>query len=317
MMTKEGMNMKPVFSIIVPIYKVEQYLEKCVHSLINQTYKNIEIILVDDGSPDRCPQMCDEFSKIDERIKVVHKKNGGLSDARNHGMEIAKGEYIMFVDSDDYISLNACEEFAKYVDDSYDVLIGEAIIEGGKANIQHIETSNAAYTGQEYLLEALKVRKMPMAAWLNVYKRDFLDDNQLRFKYGRLHEDEEFTPRVFLKANKVLCTGIVFYHYIIRDNSITTQKDKRKNADSLYCTFKELKEIYQHVENAELKALLCDSMTTKYLGMIQAGNLVQYGEQYLHRRFLLQNAKLMKTKIRTLVFVFSPKIYCYICNKRT
>ena len=163
--------MKPVFSIIVPIYKVEQYLEKCVYSLLNQTYKNIEIILVDDGSPDNCPQMCDEFGKIDNRVVVLHKQNGGLSDARNHGMEAAQGEYIMFVDSDDYIALDACEKFAEFVDKEYDVLIGEAVIEGGEANVQHIEISKTVYTGQDYLAAALEARKMPMAAWLNVYRK--------------------------------------------------------------------------------------------------------------------------------------------------
>lgn len=309
--------MKPKFSIIVPIYKVEQYLEKCVHSLLNQTYRNIEIILVDDGSPDNCPKICDEFGELDNRVVVIHKDNGGLSDARNKGLEIAQGEYIMFVDSDDYIKTNACEQFVEFIQQGYDILIGDACIEGGSANIEHIEKTETVYTGEGYLLTALTAGKMPMAAWLNVYRKKFLEDNELRFKYGRLHEDEEFTPRAFLKAEKVHYTGIVFYHYIIRDNSITTQKDKRKNAESLYCTCTELQIIYDHISNPTLKKLLCDSLTTKYLGIIQTGNLAQYGNKYLHRTFLLKNARLIKTKIKTLVFIISPKFYCYIYNKRT
>ena len=101
------------FSIIVPIYKVEEYLDRCVESLIRQTEKDIEIILVDDGSPDSCPAMCDEWAKKDERIRVVHKENGGLSDARNAGLNIATGEYVLFVDSDDYVAENACESLGK------------------------------------------------------------------------------------------------------------------------------------------------------------------------------------------------------------
>ena len=109
-------------SIIVPVYKVEQYLERCVRSLINQTYKNVEIILVDDGSPDQCPQMCDNYASDDLRIKVIHKKNGGLSDARNAGLRIATGEYVMYVDSDDYIEKNACEKLIKNAIGNVDVV---------------------------------------------------------------------------------------------------------------------------------------------------------------------------------------------------
>lgn len=103
--------MNPLISVIVPIYNVEKYLARCVDSIVNQTYKNLEIILVDDGSPDLCPQMCDDYAEKDSRIKVVHKKNGGLSDARNAGMAVSTGEYISFIDSDDYVSddfLNVC-----------------------------------------------------------------------------------------------------------------------------------------------------------------------------------------------------------------
>ena len=99
----------PFLSVIIPIYKVEDYLERCVKSVLNQDFKDIEVILVDDGSPDRCPQICDEFAKTDERIKVLHKPNGGLSDARNVGMDVATGEYLMFADSDDFLFQNACE----------------------------------------------------------------------------------------------------------------------------------------------------------------------------------------------------------------
>lgn len=101
--------MNPLISVIVPIYNVEKYLVRCVDSIVNQTYKNLEIILVDDGSPDRCPQMCDDYAEKDSRIKVVHKKNGGLSDARNAGMAVATGEYISFIDSDDWIETSMFE----------------------------------------------------------------------------------------------------------------------------------------------------------------------------------------------------------------
>ena len=117
-----------LFSIIVPVYKVESYIKRCVQSLLNQTFHDVEIILVDDGSPDQCPMMCDEFAKEDARIKVIHKKNGGLSDARNVGIEAATGKYIIFVDSDDFISPRACEELSHYAHNSYDILIADAVV---------------------------------------------------------------------------------------------------------------------------------------------------------------------------------------------
>ena len=111
-------------SIIVPIYNVEKYLERCVDSLVNQTYENIEIILVDDGSPDYCPQLCDEYAKKDSRIVVIHKKNGGLSDARNYGLCKASGEYILYVDSDDYIELDSCEKLVNGMANNVDMVVG-------------------------------------------------------------------------------------------------------------------------------------------------------------------------------------------------
>ena len=107
------MNNNPKISVIVPVYKVEKYLDRCVESIVNQTYKNLEIILVDDGSPDNCPVMCDEWAEKDERIRVIHKENGGLADARNAGMNIATGDYIGFVDSDDWIEPNMYEVLLK------------------------------------------------------------------------------------------------------------------------------------------------------------------------------------------------------------
>ena len=107
---KEVSNKEPLISVIIPVYKVEKYLKRCIDSVINQTYKNLEIILVDDGSPDNCPKICDDYSKKDKRIKVIHKKNGGVSAARNKGLKLSNGDYIVFVDSDDWLEYNFVEE---------------------------------------------------------------------------------------------------------------------------------------------------------------------------------------------------------------
>ncbi|MBO5926417.1 MAG: glycosyltransferase [Clostridia bacterium] len=301
------------FSIIIPVYKVEQYLDKCVQSVINQTYKNIEIILVDDGSPDDSPKMCDDYALKDERIKVVHKENGGLSDARNKGLEVATGDYVLFLDSDDYISLDATEKFLSYAENGYDILMGNAVVEGGACNLERLKTSDLL-SGKEYLLKACRENKAPMAAWLNVYSKKFLDDNNLRFKKGILHEDEEFTPRCLLASKSVAYVENYFYYYLIRENSITTKKDKRKNASDFYETCLSLEKIYNNLENNQLKKLLLDSLSAKYLNVYKAGKLYQYGKEYSHKKFVFKNAKRLKTKIKSTIFVISPKLFCFLGN---
>ncbi len=297
-----------LFSIVVPIYNVEQYIDRCIESLMLQTYKDIEIILVDDESPDNCPQICDEYASKDSRIKVLHKTNGGLSDARNAGIRIANGEYIMFVDSDDYISIDACEKFAIFADKKCQIMIGNALVEGGTCNLGHIFSPDIM-SGLKYLKAAHCSRRAPMAAWLNVYQRDFLLENELFFKPGILHEDEQFTPRAFLKANSVILTNIDFYHYIIRDGSITTKKDKRKNAVDFYETCCELEKIYNELEDDELKKMLLNSLASRYLSLFEMGDLSKYGRKYLPLDFLKRTASSRKTIVKVKLIGFSPRVY--------
>lgn len=302
---------KMLFSIIIPVYKVEKYLSKCVESIINQTYKDIEIILVDDGSPDKCPAICDEYVTKDSRIKVIHKENGGLSDARNCGLDAAKGDYIIFVDSDDYIELDACEKFSCFTGKGYDILIGDAIVEGGVCDLSHIECDKAI-SGALYYKTALLKQKTPIVAWINAYRREFLTENNLKFKYGILHEDVEFTPRAFLAARSVVCTKNLFYHYMIRDNSITRQKDQRKNAVDLYNTCCEHEVRFRKIEDIELQKLLLDSLVKSYLGLFQGARLYQYGKEYIHKDFCLRNAYTVKTKLKSALFNLSSRLYWHI-----
>ena len=298
-----------LFSIIVPIYNVEPFIERCIDSLIGQTYGNIEIILVDDESPDSCPRICDEYAARDGRIKVIHKKNGGLSDARNAGLETASGDYVIFVDSDDYVSKDMCENLAAFASAGADVLIGEATVEGGVCDLSHVNAAEHSESGAEYLKRAMLASKAPMAAWLNVYRREFLCSNGLRFKYGILHEDEQFTPRALLKADSVVLTGVDFYRYIIRDGSITTKKDKRKNAKDFYETCCELETVYNGLKDAELRAMLLDSLASKYLSLFESGDLSRYGREYLPAKFLKRVAQSGKTKSKVKLICISPRLY--------
>lgn len=302
-----------LFSVIIPVYNVREYLRKCVKSVCDQSYTNIEIILVDDGSTDDCPGICDTLGRGDSRIVVIHKENGGLSDARNKGLEVATGDYIIFVDSDDYIEASACERFMAFAQSGCDILIGDAIVEGSDCDLKHIEKKEVL-TGKQYLLESAQAKMTPMAAWLNVYKRDFLLRNNLRFKVGILHEDEDFTPRCFLAAKTVIYTGIPFYHYVFRENSISTKKDKRKNIADFYNTCVFLSSQYDLLDEP-LRKMLLDGLVNKYLGLYSSSQAYKYGREYVHKSFCRQNARCAKTKLKALLFNLSPRLYCFLCMR--
>lgn len=302
--------MRPVYSIIVPVYKTEKYLHTCVQSLRGQSFSDIEVILVDDGSPDSCPALCDAYAAQDERVKVIHKANGGLSDARNAGIDVAQGEYILFLDSDDYIALDACERLLPFTEKHVDIIVGDGVSISAQKNLVHqLNDCESVFTGAAYLKAALKSGSMPMAPWLYVYRRMFLEEHDLRFKTGILHEDEEFTPRAFLAAEAVVDSGVCFYYYVVRDGSITTQKDLRKNARDFYATCQMLSARYSQLTDSDLQQRLMDSLVVKYLSLFQQGRLYQYGKEYIHKDFVRKYSHLPKTRTKARLFSFSPKLY--------
>lgn len=218
--------MKTLITIVVPVYNVEKYLNKCVESIVNQTYENLEIILVDDGSPDNCPQMCDEWAKKDCRIKVVHKKNGGLSSARNAGIDAMTGDYVLFIDSDDYIELNMAEiMYTNIIKDNYDVCVCNNSHTDKNYNI--ISTTGFKGTvlkGDEIIQSFLKTTVFDSSSTCNkMYKYSVLEKYNLRFdetiKWG---EDYPFNYYYFRVIDKMISIDDVLYHYLMeREGSIT------------------------------------------------------------------------------------------------
>lgn len=213
------MNEKPLISVIVPIYNVEEYLNKCVGSIVSQTYNNLEIILVDDGSLDNCPKMCDEWHDKDKRIVVIHKENGGLSDARNAGMEIMKGEYVSFVDGDDYID-------ERYIEVLYNNLVKyNADISQVSFNTEELLSSNeikinvldASVSCKNFYIS--KIPQMMISSCAKLFKTDLIGNQ--RFPKGRNFEDQFFTPRVVYYANNIVMSNERLYNYVNRQNSIT------------------------------------------------------------------------------------------------
>lgn len=307
------MKHEPVFSIVVPVYKVEAYLDKCVQSLIDQTFSDIEIILVDDGSPDKCGKMCDDYAAQDERIKVIHKENGGQADARNQGIKISAGKYIMFVDSDDYLSTDALEKLSQSTQENCDIIVMDAICEGGyKRVVHHVGRYKSVFSGSEYLKAAYKTGSMPMANFLYIYKRDFLTKSHLQYMCGIVHEDDHFISRAFLLANRVIDSGVKEYHYVIRENSTTTFPDKRRNGRDIYTVCQDLLKYFDKIEDIELRAWMIDSLVVKYLSVFQDGRLYRYGDDFIHKDFVRKNAMCKKTKLKALLFCLSPQLYWHI-----
>ena len=221
-------------SIVVPVYKVEQYLHKCIDSLLDQDLpqEEYEIILVDDGSPDRGGEICEEYAARFAHIKVIHRENGGLSAARNSGMELAQGQYIQFVDSDDYLETNVLGMLVqKMEDDNLDILrfnyqnVNERyeVFSPNKDPKRYVDYSDEVCDGLTFLNEKLGPA---CYAWQFVIRRDLLTD--CRFKEGIYFEDTEWAPRLLLKAARVTSLDLMVYNYFMRKGSITQSVDEKK-----------------------------------------------------------------------------------------
>ena len=243
--------MSKLISIIVPVYNVEKYIEKCIDSIINQTYKNLEIILVDDGSKDNSGKICDEYSKKDSRIKVIHKVNGGLSDARNHGLQIATGDYIGFVDSDDYIAEDMFETLYNLSEEKnadisivsfYEYYNGKLI--GVRDSKEEIIMNKI-----EAIKELLIDNRIQSYAWNKLFKKE-LFENQ-RFPTGKNFEDIATTLLLFEKSEKVVLYEEPKYYYLRRDDSIVGIRNTKTYTDYLeviYDKYVYLKDKYPEIE---------------------------------------------------------------------
>lgn len=299
-------------SIIVPIYKVEKELERCIQSIQQQSYRNLEILLVDDGSPDKCPEICDAFARKDNRIQVIHKENGGLSDARNCGLCVSTGEYILYVDSDDYIELDACEQLMSVMDSDIDFVIGACREIRGKerryqrhSNIQEGEK----YAAKEFVIQSIKVNEWYAPAWLCLYRRKFLLDNSLFFKKGYYYEDMEMLIRLFLAAEKVVYKDYCFYNYVIRDGSIMTSDNTTKKREMAVDIYKNWKRLIDNVNDEEYQKFLYGILIKYYLHSCRMHKVTIWEIEGLSLKFAWKYALNKKEKMKVLFFSFFPKLY--------
>lgn len=298
------------FSVIIPIYKVEQYLEECVDSVLRQNYSNYEIILVDDGSPDSCPIICDKYAEEFDHIKVIHKKNGGLSDARNVGLDISTGEYVIFLDSDDYweekdflkkangfIVSEQCPQIdiilfqaKKYVEETQNYVLD-----------QYYSSEYINCVGKDKTLRyLLETGSYSMQACTKILKRKFLKDNQIVFVQDLLGEDLDWFLQVMLKADNIYALDDINYIYRIRKGSITNTIGVKNLSDTLWMLQKWTKEIE--------KINLTDYQKSNYYGILAYAYVVailNYGS------LSKSNQKNMKCELKKYSFLLR-----YSINKR-
>ena len=315
-------------SVIVPVYKVESYLETCIDSILTQTFKDLEIILVDDGSPDRCGEICDEYAKKDSRVRVIHKENGGLSDARNVGYEASTGEFISFIDSDDYIQptmlqklLEVCEKYNlkmagcdfQYVFDESDKIVS------GSTGITEI------LTAEEFFLRIIDTTKfLEMTAWNKLYHRSLFGGG-VRYPKGRLFEDQGTTYKFVFQNDRIAHISEALYSYRKqRIGAITSQKYSSSEIDRIIMTSKMVEYVKRNhpsiaTEVITYKVINCNLGILNT--MINAGakdcSMIKRLKKDImsNMKYILKSKIAMAKKIQIFVSAISYELYKALFNK--
>ena len=261
---------KPLISVVVPIYNVELFLNKCIESIINQTYENLEIILVDDGSTDRSGKLCEEWACNDGRIKVIHKNNGGVSSARNTALSCVKGKFVYFIDSDDWLESNAIEEFVSCMKEDVDVVVAGASVEdeGGDtaSGIEGLRKKYAQKWSGVFFLDDSLIKDMTVVVWDKLFRSDIIRNNGIIFPEGRKFEDTSFTVEYLVHSKKVFFTQKRLYHYVRRPMSITT-RNYNDYSDKLYV----FDHLYKRLEGFGLLNKYKNTLSFHYLRYLKQG----------------------------------------------
>ena len=308
----------PKFSIIMPGYNVEDYIERAVKSVLNQSFSDYELIIVNDGSTDNTKEICNSFK--DKRISVIHKKNGGLSDARNEGVKKAKGEYIIFIDSDDYWDKDLLKEINKSLENNPDLVrfqIREVTDKNEKTDYKETPFKNKS--GEE-AFELITKYHFVENAWAYAIKREYYLKEKFEFKKGAIHEDYGLTPLIIIKASKVNSISYIGYNYCIRSNSLMTNKDYEKIK-------KKVKDFYEHylylnkeidkinVNKTIFRSFIANSVILK-ICELKGKDYKEYKNK-LKQDKVLDNilSDTLSRKIKKLIIKISPKLYSRIRSK--
>ena len=313
-------------SVIVPVYNVEQYLERCVDSIINQTYTNLEIILVNDGSTDNSGKLCDELAKKDERIRVIHKENGGLSDARNRGIDEAESDLVGFIDSDDYIDSDMYEVLLKNLNNT-DADLSMCALYDVYNNTPEAQVANKEtweLSSEQAIKMVMEAKILSVTAVNKLYRKSLFSD--LKFEVGKIAEDAFIMIKLLDKCEKIVATNEKKYYYVHRENSITTQKFSTKflnvieayeqNSNIILEKYPKLKEVAQTRMNWAYfyvldRLLLDDNYNDKEL----ENKLISYLKN--HRKDILNDPLFTKgRKIGFIALLLNRKLYRKLIEKR-
>lgn len=278
--------MNELISVIVPIYNSEQYLCRCIDSILNQSYNNIELILIDDGSTDRSGLICDEYLKKDNRIKVLHKKNGGLSDARNKGIEIAKGQYIGFVDNDDYIEIDFYETLYKLAksNNAMVAMLSYNVIKNNKLKARNESNNSYILEREEAIKQLLFDENVQNYVWNKLYANEVIND--IRFPVGVNYEDINFMYDVFKKMNRIVCLDSPKYNYYFRENSLVNTNSHTMFIDefnAVILRFNKVLEDYPTLEKYNAYSLVL-WMTRIFSYMVKAED---YNDNFFRQKYNL------------------------------
>lgn len=307
--------MNDLISVIIPIYNVEAYLHRCVDSILRQTYQNLEIILVNDGSPDRCGEICDAYALKDNRVNVVHKVNGGLSDARNEGINIARGKFISFIDSDDWVNDD-------YIEKLYNLLIMTQS-EISVCNFYATSNENVEYDQSKIAeilqftnIEALsqfnnKYSEQLVVAWGKLYKKTLFDN--LRYPVGRIHEDEFITYKLIHKSQGVVLTTEPLLYYWQRENSITGNSFNLNNRLDAIDAIQEKAEFFENIMEMELRDKTYRTLFGLYKNTLDQIDVLNNFEQKVALSLQFQDLKnkLRKTN-QSLAFRVYFEVYYWM-----
>lgn len=308
--------MNAFFSIIVPVYNIEKYLKQCISSILNQKFGDYEIILVDDGSTDSSGEICDFYQKQDKRIKVIHQKNGGQSSARNKGLLLANGKYVVFLDSDDLLFPDGLQQVYEILTlEKVELLRIQAVyFYDGKLKGMGYHTSEKhdCESGESFLLREL-TDEFCSTVWSYIFNREFLLNNNLFFVEKIFHEDEQFMPRCILKSKSIVTSDCLFYEYRIRKGSTMTKKNQTKNATDLLFIVDSLKEVFECVGNEILKKLLFNRLVSLQLTAIVLGKFYhKKDKEQISLEFMKKHSYSKVNKLKVAICSISYRLFYFL-----